>query len=174
MLFIYLYCLNTQNNYLEICKYLLSFTYILVIGFKFVYRGGRWRFAVASLCNNLQSMFNQHIRPHHTWDISCLPYFTPLTEHTQQCPGLNEPDHCLLKLVSSRPMCAEAVGGLPTCLSSHNCCPITSSLFLRRASQKSVWNFLPITWRKKDVAFQMVRSNSFLSTSMADGWLSKY
>ena len=41
MLFIYPYRLNTQNNYLEICKYLLSFTYILVLGFKFVYRGGR-------------------------------------------------------------------------------------------------------------------------------------
>jgi hypothetical protein len=138
MLFFYLYCLNTQNNYLEICKYPLSFTYVLVLGFKFVYRGGRWSFTVASLCGNLQNMFNQHTRPHHTWNISCLPYFTPLTKHTQQCPELNGPGHCLLKLVSSLPMCAEAVGGLPTCLSSLHSCPATSSLFLRRVSQKSL------------------------------------
>jgi len=91
--------------------YPLSFTYILDLGFKFVYRGGRWSFAVASLCNNLQSMFNQHIRPHYTWDISRLPNFSPLTEHTEQCSGLNGRGQYLLKLVSSLPMCAEAVGG---------------------------------------------------------------
>lgn len=134
MLFIYFYCLITQNNSSEIVMYSLSFTYILVLGFKFVYRSGRLSFAIVSLCDNLQSMFNQHVRPHYTWDISCLPYFTPLTEHTQQCPGLNGPGQCLLKLVSSLPMCAEAVGGL----SSLHSCPATSSLFLRRASQKSL------------------------------------
>ena len=143
MLFIYLYCLNTQKNYLKICKYPLSFTYVLVLGFKFVNRDGRWSFAVASLCDNLQSMFNQHIKtPSH---ISHLPYFTPLTEHTQQCPGLNGQGQCLLKLVSSLPMCAEAVCGLPTCLSSLHSCPFTSSLFLRRTSQKSLCEiFFPL------------------------------
>jgi hypothetical protein len=110
-------CLNTQNSYLEMCKVLPS-SYILVLGFKFVYIVCSWSFATAAFWGNVQSMFNQHIKPHHTWDISCLPYFKPLTERTQQCHGFDWLGQCLLKLVSSLPICAEAVDGLHVSLAS--------------------------------------------------------
>lgn len=55
----------------------------------------------------------------------------------------------LLKLVSSLPVCAEAVDGLTPCVSSLHSCPATSNIFLRRTIQKSLCEiFLSIAWRK--------------------------
>jgi len=81
-------------------------------------------------------------------------HVTPLTGHTRQCPSLDGPGQSLLKLVSSLSMFTEAVEGLPTGLCCCRSCPSTSSMFLRRGSQKSLWNFLPATWRKNDVTVQ--------------------
>ena len=62
---------------------------------------------------------------------------TPLTERTRQCPALDGPAQCLLTLVSSLPVFAEAVNGLLTGPCSCCSCPATASMFLKWASQKS-------------------------------------
>jgi len=77
------YCLNTQNKCLEICKIPLSFTYVLVPDFKFMYEDCTWRsFVVSSLCDNPQSMFYWHVWPHDTWEISFIHSVSHLSQST--------------------------------------------------------------------------------------------
>jgi hypothetical protein len=127
-----------QSTYLEICQNPLLFTYILVPGFKFVYRGCVWRSStITTLFDNLGSMSYQHIRSHRTRDLSHTLFMSCL--HTWECSSLD-----LLKLVSSVPMFTEAVDDLPTGL----CRPCSrlgnSSMLLKRASQKSLCEiFIP-------------------------------
>lgn len=126
------------------------FTYILVPGFKFVYGGCMWRSVIiASLCDNLHSTFYQHIRSQHSWDVSLvLSNVTYLAEHTRQYPALNGPGQCLLKFVSSLAIFAVSVDSIPVHLSSCRSCPAAASMFLRRASHKSLWPWPKRPWPK--------------------------
>jgi len=102
---------------------------------------------------------------------------TPLAEHMRQRHCLElRPGQCLLWRVSSLPMLVEAGAGLPTGMDGRGPYPDHASISLIRVRRKSLWNFLPTTWRCNCWQWPDLTGGkrAFLSTSMFGGWPCSY
>lgn len=92
------------------------------------------------------STYCSHINSRHATLVAF--HVTPLVDGMQQCSCLEGTNHYLLLLQFSLPMLLAVPAGLPyrPCTGS---CLGCASIFLIRAHQKSLWNFLTIIWKKE-------------------------